>query len=119
MGEMAYCTQVKCQKLSLVAKSERLNFSQITTLFSLCQSCNQGANALHVKNTFSHVENEFARQFVFEFEKMALFKSHLIDFKNSVIIKNELTCNEQVEFEKQIDQGIADGKITLITEGII
>lgn len=119
MGEMAYCTQVKCQKLSLVAKSERLNFGQITTLFSCCSSCAQVSSVLHVRKTFLNVETEFARQFVFEFEKMALFKSHLIDFKNSVIIKNELTCNEQVEFEKQIDQGIADGKITLITEGII
>ncbi len=116
MGQKGYCTQAKCQKLSLVAKSERLNFSQITTLFSLCQSCNQGANALHVKNTFSHVENEFARQFVCEFEKMALFKSHLIDFKNSVMIGNELTYNEQVEFDRQIAQGVLDGKITFNKE---
>lgn len=113
---MGYCTQSNCQKLSLLAKGERLNFRQIATLFLRCDSCVQVSSMLHVRNTFLHVETEFARQFVLEFERIGLFKSHLIDFKNSVMIGNELTYNEQVEFDRQIAQGVLDGKITFNKE---
>lgn len=118
MIQMGYCTQSNCQKLSLLAKGERLNFRQIATLFSRCDSCVQVSSTLHVRNTFLHVETEFARQFVLEFERIGLFKSHLIDFKKSVVIANDLTCSELEEFEKQIAKGIAEGKITFINEGL-
>jgi len=119
MVHIGYCSKINCQKLSSVTRQERLNFSQITTLFSLCQSCNQVANALHVKNTFSHVENEFARQFVLEFEKMSLFKSHLVDFQNSVRIENDLTCNEIREFDEQVKRGVLSGKITILSRDLL